>query len=408
MRRTKFFIAFTLFFSIFFFCFQPVYAYQIPSTVNQFIQMTASGSSKIASAGAKVGLGIVAGRVILGMTVAGGVLSVALTAWDAYNRLKDGAKANLNMSAIGVSTNTLSDTSSSTGWGIETTIYEWKQTHTTCSGNVSGTEVAYTPTPSQYIVGQKVIKTFSPASGRLNCDTNGDGIGDISVDYYRFDYLTFYSPIPQPSASYQEQPLGTSAQTEASNTQVAISLLTEALNRLDASQTKVASLLEPGIDSQLKDSTATRQALQNALDVLTNGVPVQKGTDYIVADEKKAVPVPDGQGPGEGSQSPPEPPKSAPPISDGTCSDCVRKKTFAQVWQSISSSASNAPLLSFLNKLVINPAAGQKVTTVNVSASGFGSHTVDLNAWGLETFVAIIRFVLVGGAFVAAYYIIFS
>lgn len=406
MRRTKFFIIFTAFFSIFFFCFQPVYAYQIPSTVNQFMQMTASGSSKIASAGAKVGLGIVAGRVILGMTVVGGVLSVALTAWDAYNRLKDGAKANLNMPSVGGSTNTITDTPSSTGWGIETTVYEWKEQHTTCGANSSNTVVAFTPNSSQYIVGQKVIKTFIP-SGH-NCDTDGDGFGDTLKDYYRFDYMTFYSTKSSPAASYQEQPLGTSAQTEASNTQVAISALTEALNRLDSSQTKVASLLEQGFNNQLKDSSATRQILQDALDVLTNGVPVQKGTDYIVADEDKATPLPEGQGPGEGGQPPAEPPKNAPPISDGTCSDCVRTKTFSQVWQSISASASNAPLLSFLNKLVINPAAGQKVTTVSVSASGFGSHTVDLNAWGLETFVGIIRFVLVGGAFVAAYYIIFS
>lgn len=420
MVRNKIFIVFTLFFAFFFLFSQSIsYAF----TYNQFMELTSAGASKVSSAASKVGAGIWLGRAVLGLTALGGAVSVGLTLWDAYNRYTDSAKASIpagsvqNLSpAVSIS----SPSSDSIGWGMQSSqaasVYcvSYPAVLTSsdpCSLVIQSPqpcETSSVPNNAQVVGGQTIINY--QYYGGCPSKPNWKLVNSVKQSLY-------YVQTPVPSASYVPQSLATPApSSDVGNTKVATETLVQSLNKLQSSLDAANNSVQQLVAAMPADSkvsipaiSAQMAALTEALNVLKNGVPVQKGTDYIVADNDKAVPVPAGQGPGEGGQpQPSEPPVQAPPISDGTCQDCVRKKTFQQVWANISTAASNAPLLSFLNKLVINPSAGQKTTTAIVSASGFGSHTVDLNAWGLDTFVGIIRFIIIGGAFVAAYYIIFS
>ncbi|GER94662.1 hypothetical protein A45J_2426 [hot springs metagenome] len=410
MRRTKIFIAFTVFFTVYFFAWQPVYAYRVPSTFNQFMTMTQSGASKIASASSIVGRGLFLGRLLMGFTVAGGLLSIALTVWDGINRLRDDVKANVNM-PVGPTVNHIPSSDSQFSWGYYTNTYFWREQVSTCTGvreKSAYVPSTFVPSGSYYIVGQSV-RTITLPRG-MTCDNNGDGVVEL-LDYYSVEEFTYYGVKPNNiSGSYSEQSLGTVVDTAtASNTQIAYATLTQAIDKLDEFSNRVGSMsLPPEFQIQISPDS-TRQLLQDAKNVMDSGVSVQKDIDYIVVDNEKASPVPEGQGPGEGGSSVPTPPVTdVPSVTDGTCQEYVRRRTFSQVWSEISTQADNVGLLQLLNKLVINPVGGSAPDTISFSVSPFGSVNFDLNTYHYRDIILAFRFFVLAGAFIAAYYIIFT
>jgi hypothetical protein len=428
MRKQKVFIIFTFLFTLYFFLFLPANSYAL--TYNQFMELTTSGSSKVASAASKLGSGIAMGRSILGLTPVGGLLALGLVLWDPINRYKDLGRVTTSPGFVqNLSSNSSSSTSNQDiiAWGMKSSSaatpycvqYPATLSNPTdpCSlviGPATPCSTSQLPANTQVVGGYTTI-SYTTYSG-CPSKPNWKYVNSVSQ-------VVYYVSNPPSSGAFSPQPLGTPIPpAELSNTRVAIEVLTRAIEKLrtsvEAANQEVrqrVSDLPSGSSPDgfsIPDMSIPSPALKDSLDILERGVELQKGTDYIPVEEEKVEPVPEGQGPGESGQPEPEPDpeteKPPPPISDGVCSDCQRTKNFSHVWENISSQSSNVGMITLLNKLVLNPSGGSAPDKINFSVSKFGSVNFDLNTYKYRNIIMAFRFFVLAGAFIAAYYIIYS
>lgn len=88
--------------------------------------------------------------------------------------------------------------------------------------------------------------------------------------------------------------------------------------------------------------------------------------------------------------------------------DCVRTKHFDEIWDNVSGSASDVELFQLISLLHLNPVGAPLVTEYSIPLGSYGSKTIDLDDWGVGSIIIMLRFLVLGGAFIAAYYIIFD
>lgn len=407
-----------LFIVVFYLLFLPVHSYAL--TYNQFMQMTSTGATKVATAAGKVGTGIVLSRAALGMNGLTAAIGLAIILWDSQNRYMDRAKAQIGATTTyywgaGVDEHTLS--TDKWYWGRTTgtsvvvsgTNYTWScAPDNPCSCSMSGGSPI---TPGTIPSGSVVVGGLSLISYQLyqGCSSRPNWKQLITVQE-----SVFYTSVTSPAASYQEQPVGTPVTAaEESNTQVAESIMIQARDQISADKTAAATsaataAVEAGATFPSAQYQTIINKLQEAIDALKQTAVVQ-GQDYIDVAPGAHDPLPEGQGPGETTEPYEPPPAEVPPLTSAQCGDCVRKKTFSDVWSAVSAASQNAPILGLLNKLVLSPSGGTPYSRqATISVSGFGAHTVDLDTWGLDMFVALFRWFVLAGAFIAAYFVIFS
>jgi hypothetical protein len=66
-----------------------------------------------------------------------------------------------------------------------------------------------------------------------------------------------------------------------------------------------------------------------------------------------------------------------------------------------------APVFGLINRIVLNPVGTiERVRTV--STSNFGVLSFDLNAWGIDTYIGVVRYVVIFVALMAGYFVIFG
>jgi|GEM_PF-5658518 len=408
--RSRIFILFTLFFTIYFILFIPVRSYAL--TYNEFMRLTERGVSTVVHSMSRVASALSLSRSLLGLGALGGSFGLAILLWDASNRLRDAAKvsvsssSNLNLSPF--------PSSSSFSWGMTSPNSEYvycvfyslnHDPENPCSPQI----VPFSCTPpssmprSAKIVGGETILTYYDTTSCPNFRFPQNVIQKV-----------YYVEVPESHVSYESQSSGSPAsQSDLSNTQTAISLLTQAIEKLQSELSAVNSnILSIAASSNVSipsmSASSTLELLTEALSTLQNGVAVQKDVDYSVTDESKAIPVPDSSSGSSSGSSDPASEPSAPPVGDGVCTDYVRRKTFRQVWDKISSLSQSSGIVILLNKLVLNPTSGSAPDKISFSVSNFGSVNFDLNTYHYRDIVVAFRFFVLAGALVAAYYIMFS
>jgi hypothetical protein len=417
MRRTvklKIFISFFVFYYVFFL---PVHSYAL--TFNQFMALTSSGGTKVATAGAKVATGVALSRAVLGFNAFTAAVGIALVLWDVNNRYKDYGKVSINSYSIS-GTSKLTSGNGIYYWGRQSSSsvrVGGEQTGMLCAQNdpcncqFSTSPLSVSSVPAgNTVVGGVYVVTKSSYSG---CASKNPWVYVGS-----WSELLYYIPTPAPSTSYVDNAVGSAgSSSDQGNTDLAVAQLEAAKEKLEGEKSAasgaaagdVAGAASEGQDVEINPAQIQSiiDALQQAIDIMKNGVPVNKGDDYVDADPDGHTSIPQGQGPGEGNTQP-DPPQTVPPLTDATCSDCVRRKHFSDIWNTVKTSAENAPILSLMNKLVINPGSSTFTEQQTLPVWKFGTVSFDLNAFHFSAIVAVIRFIVLGGAFIASYYIIFS
>lgn len=97
-------------------------------------------------------------------------------------------------------------------------------------------------------------------------------------------------------------------------------------------------------------------------------------------------------------------PSQAPAV---TCPACTRQDRWADAWSALSTAGQAAPVFGLINRIVINPTGTiQRVRAV--STANFGVLTFDLSAWGIDTYIGVVRYVVIFVALMAGYFVIFG
>lgn len=93
--------------------------------------------------------------------------------------------------------------------------------------------------------------------------------------------------------------------------------------------------------------------------------------------------------------------------ADVVCPECVREDKWSQAWETLRSAGQAAPVFGLINRIVINPVGTiERVRTVNTS--NFGALTFNLNQWGIDTYIGVVRYVVIFAALIAGYFVIFG
>jgi len=93
--------------------------------------------------------------------------------------------------------------------------------------------------------------------------------------------------------------------------------------------------------------------------------------------------------------------------ADVICPECVREDKWSEAWGTLAAAGQAAPVFGLINRIVINPVGTiERVRTVNTA--NFGALTFNLNQWGIDTYIGVIRYVVIFVALIAGYFVIFG
>lgn len=89
------------------------------------------------------------------------------------------------------------------------------------------------------------------------------------------------------------------------------------------------------------------------------------------------------------------------------CPVCVRDDKWSEAWGTLSAAGQAAPVFGLINRIIINP-TGTIERVQTVTTSNFGVLTFNLNLWGIDTYIGVIRYVVIFVALMAGYFVIFG
>ncbi len=164
--------------------------------------------------------------------------------------------------------------------------------------------------------------------------------------------------------------------------------------------------------------------LREAIDLLRFGVPLTPGTDYTpgsnFGDPQGPRPL---MGPGGAAATSPTVDlgptnakldqikdslnAAAAPAPQLQCATCTRVETWTTMMQSWQSAAAGAPIFALISNLAW-PGTGTVQRQWTVGSWRGTELTIDLDDSGIGTVITVVRFVVIGGAVIIAYMIIFA
>jgi len=103
------------------------------------------------------------------------------------------------------------------------------------------------------------------------------------------------------------------------------------------------------------------------------------------------------------------PPDATLPINADAvvCPVCSREDQWGTAWSSLRDAGMAAPVFGLINRIVLNPVGTiERVRTV--STNNFGVLSFDLNVWGIDTYIGVVRYVVIFVALMAGYFVIFG
>jgi hypothetical protein len=174
----------------------------------------------------------------------------------------------------------------------------------------------------------------------------------------------------------------------------------------------------------IDDLLAARSVLSEGVQ-LSPGTDVTQGANYGQAQGTAPAPVPIGTTPSGGSSASPDmtatntklgeikdvltdmkntPGSSAPGV---TCDTCTRTESWGSLMQSWQGLATSAPIFALIARLAW-PGSGTVQRQWTVGTWSGNTLTVDLDNAGIGTAITAVRFVVVGGAVIVAYMILFG
>lgn len=88
------------------------------------------------------------------------------------------------------------------------------------------------------------------------------------------------------------------------------------------------------------------------------------------------------------------------------CPECTREDKWAEAWETLRAAGMAAPVFGLINRIVINPTGTiERVRSVNTR---YGALRFDLSAWGIDTYIGVVRYVVIFVALLAGYFVIFG
>jgi hypothetical protein len=413
------------FLAVFYLLVLPLHAYAGIIQEAEMI-LRASGKAKVASTTLRIGQGFGIARLVLGLNLVVGAVSLGFMAYDLYNHFGDNTQGTVTMLQPG--TNPVAWTTNSatiTSWGKSTSwgCLEESYTHTwdvipNCAGYQYGTGYfvhttggcTYRGNPAYELVGMHhKYSNLSNHNGYTSCPT-GNPPGSLVVEVNRSSQVwTAYMPVAQlaSTATYTGTPgtdMGTSPsanyQTMEATKADALSMIAQKLATWDSWASQYG-----------KDASGTPAPVpapyQNVTNILQPipYVPVTSD-DYDAApgatpgDDDEPLPVdptPDDDG-GSGSGDPPE-------TSDGTCTAYEPENNWNDISGEITAAMANIPVMGLVNKLS-SFSSGSSGTphTINIEATAFTpALSVNLDDWYFNEVLAIMRWAMLAGAFIVSW-----
>lgn len=389
----------------------PVYSYATTVTkYNSYTILTESGRQLIQMHASKRATTYAFARLMTGIGVVSGVIAVASLGFNLVGSYFDKYRTNSTLPSL-----TANVISPATHPGYQSFYGSWSSNHctittrwevtTVCScGGGEWCDAVYRPavescnftrTSNHYRIGGATQVTV--LNYRLNRSNPVHLCNNIQVvslpTVVVYEYYQLINPI---SSTYVESVGQTIPESEEANRGAMTAVIQQAKARYDDWAKATNQAAQTSDPLNYPSGSAFGQTARPDFSGAEDFVNIGAG-NFVQINEPPA-PVP------------PPPSVEAPPppgVTDGTCAPCVNDMTLSEVFDRAMSSISDNGLMRFLNKLVLNPSGG-KIDSGVIDVSNFGSFSLDLNDWGYMNFVAIIRFVLIGGAFVACYYIIFG
>jgi hypothetical protein len=148
----------------------------------------------------------------------------------------------------------------------------------------------------------------------------------------------------------------------------------------------ISAALNPGLES-IEDAVT---ALGPKIDAIAPGGGAAGVVEELQAEEEAAA---DAAAAAE-----------APEVS---CPECERTDQWEDVWSAMREAGMAAPVFGLINRIVINP-TGTIERVQTVSTASFGTVTFNLNQWGIDTYIGVVRYVVIFAALMAAYFVIFG
>lgn len=387
--------------------------------------LTSSGVSKVASQTAKVASGV---RVLQTLGLLSGYASLAFALYEIGTNIWDWYTSTYSTTgALGTVSAPQTGTGIVQGWGVR-----WNNANASlATRRVSGTCTGYANVDNSVswstVTGGYVLVT-EPCTG-----------GGMMVDYYVYTATTTYGSV------VGDRPLGTVPPGDR----------TAVRNAANAYQHQLIAqtFVTPGGTTVTWPSTDPRASVQEqmaaTIGVLDSGMGMTQGVDETMITDTptlgQSVPGPVGQAWSPytgGGLSPTDSqnlsrtasasetaasaesagtqtldqdlkdvdndlkatPSTAAPV---VCPECVRADKWADNWNLIKTAALAAPIFGLINNLVINP-TGTVLKSQDAVTSQWGTLHFDLTPWGVDTWIAVLRYVVLFSAMVSAYFIIFG
>lgn len=183
-----------------------------------------------------------------------------------------------------------------------------------------------------------------------------------------------------------------------------VSAVSAVSSAIAASQAAVVSAVQAVAAPIVEAIAASQAAVVSAVNAVTAAV---SGVTSHVDDVKIAV---DGVKASVDALTAQEaaPDTTAPALAPAvTCPACVRDDKWSDAWMTLRDAGQAAPVFGLINRIVINPSGTiQRIRTVNTA--NFGALTFDLSAWGIDTYIGVVRYVVIFVALMAGYFVIFG
>lgn len=193
----------------------------------------------------------------------------------------------------------------------------------------------------------------------------------------------------------------------------------QSANNTGTDQQRTAGLQEM-IDTLTAARTVLSQGVQLTSGVDYTGSPASSGNPAVVGPMPGAVPLP-----GEPFSSSSTSTSSgtdmtatnqkldqmlntpASPASAELCPECARVDKWTELWDTIKTAAASAPIFGLIARLAW-PGSGTVQRQWTLGSWQGHQMSIDLDNSGIGTVIAVVRFVVVGGAVIVAYMIIFA
>lgn len=218
--------------------------------------------------------------------------------------------------------------------------------------------------------------------------------------------------------------VGSTASTQPQTREGTIAAIDAAIAELTAGGAALNPVVGSAMPATANGVATAIDALQQARQVLSDGVQLMPGTDVTpgtnhgTSPGTAPAPVPS---PGQGGSSGPNmtatntkldeikdkltaTPSLAPPV---VCTACTRAEKWGEWWDTLRAAGQAAPVFGLLNNLVINP-TGSVLRTNSAGTSRWGTLVFDLTPWGINTWIGVLRYCVLFTAMIGAYFVIFG